>query len=239
MAWRVNRSLKFGSAGWFPLMDKFSIEKHGGTLGGGTVLSPSSSPTRNRRLECFRGLSDASRVLQACPAQPAPGAMGGGPGTGTGTEDPSRCHGRGKPHPLSAGFPDVVRLGSSPHPLAAPLGPTSQDRLFGSPAPGQATLSEHRQPPGQASSASLSGSAGKVARKTASPRGRCGKRIGCSVGHRRSTAPLGTKKIIDQTERRVLRGETVPAAENLSWFEEHTDIIKKKRRETVLGTSCF
>ena len=81
---------------------------------------------------------DSSRNLAA--DQPAPGAMGGGPGTGTGTEDPSRCHGRGKPHPLSAGFPDVVRLGSSPHPLAAPLGPTSQDRLFGSPAPGQATL---------------------------------------------------------------------------------------------------
>ena len=40
-----------------------------------------------------------------------------------------------------------------------------------------------------------------------------------------------TKKIIHQTERRVLRGETVPAAEKvLSLFEEHTDIIKKKRR---------
>ena len=38
-----------------------------------------------------------------------------------------------------------------------------------------------------------------------------------------------TKKIIHQTERRVLRGETVPAAEKgLSLFEEHTDIIKKK-----------
>ena len=49
-----------------------------------------------------------------------------------------------------------------------------------------------------------------------------------------------TKKIIDQTERRVLRGETVPAAEKvLSWFEEHTDIIKKKRRETVFGHKLF
>ena len=49
-----------------------------------------------------------------------------------------------------------------------------------------------------------------------------------------------TKKIIHQTERRVLRGETVPAAEKvLSLFEEHTDIIKKKRRETVFGHKLF
>ena len=58
---------------------------------------------------------------------------GGGPGT-------RKIRVPRPSHPLSAGFPDVVRLGSSPHPLAAPLGPTSQDRLFGSPAPGQATL---------------------------------------------------------------------------------------------------
>jgi IS5 family transposase len=49
-----------------------------------------------------------------------------------------------------------------------------------------------------------------------------------------------TKKIIDQTERRVLRGETVPAAEKvLSLFEEHTDIIKKGGRETVFGHKLF
>ncbi len=38
----------------------------------------------------------------------------------------------------------------------------------------------------------------------------------------------------------VLQGETVPANEKvLSLFEEHTDIIKKKRRETVFGHKLF
>ncbi len=49
-----------------------------------------------------------------------------------------------------------------------------------------------------------------------------------------------TAKIIAQTERRVLRGEKVPADEKvLSLFEEHTNIIKKKRRETVFGHKLF
>ena len=49
-----------------------------------------------------------------------------------------------------------------------------------------------------------------------------------------------TAKIIAQTERRVLRGEKVPAQDKvLSLFEEHTDIIKKKRRETVFGHKLF
>ena len=49
-----------------------------------------------------------------------------------------------------------------------------------------------------------------------------------------------TTKIISQSERRVLRGETVAAEEKiLSLFEEHTDIIKKKRRETVFGHKLF
>ncbi len=49
-----------------------------------------------------------------------------------------------------------------------------------------------------------------------------------------------TAKIIAQTERRVLRGEKVPADEKvLSLFEEHTDIIKKKSRETVFGHKLF
>ncbi len=47
-----------------------------------------------------------------------------------------------------------------------------------------------------------------------------------------------TTKIISQTERRVLRGETVPAHEKVvSLFEEHTGIIKKK--QTVVGDSHF
>ena len=44
------------------------------------------------------------------------------------------------------------------------------------------------------------------------------------------------KKVIDQTERRVLRGESVPATEKLvSIFEPHTDIIRKDRRDTYYG----
>lgn len=44
------------------------------------------------------------------------------------------------------------------------------------------------------------------------------------------------ERVIDQTERRVLHGEQVPAAEKLvSIFEEHTDIIVKDRRDTLYG----
>jgi IS5 family transposase len=43
-------------------------------------------------------------------------------------------------------------------------------------------------------------------------------------------------QVIAQTERRVFRGETVPASEKLvSIFETHTDIIIKDRRETLYG----
>ena len=44
------------------------------------------------------------------------------------------------------------------------------------------------------------------------------------------------KKVISQTERRVVKDETVPATEKvLSIFEPHTDIIKKDRRDTCYG----
>jgi transposase, IS5 family len=44
------------------------------------------------------------------------------------------------------------------------------------------------------------------------------------------------KRVVDQTERRVLRGESVPAVEKIvSIFEPHTDIIVKDRRETFYG----
>jgi IS5 family transposase len=44
------------------------------------------------------------------------------------------------------------------------------------------------------------------------------------------------KRVIDQTERRVLRGEAVSAEEKLvSIFEPHTDIIRKDRRDTYFG----
>ncbi len=44
------------------------------------------------------------------------------------------------------------------------------------------------------------------------------------------------KRVIDQAERRVLRGESVPASEKIvSLFEPHTDIIVKDRRDTHYG----
>ena len=44
------------------------------------------------------------------------------------------------------------------------------------------------------------------------------------------------ERVIEQTERRVFAGETVPAREKLvSVFEPHTDIIKKSNRETRYG----
>lgn len=47
-------------------------------------------------------------------------------------------------------------------------------------------------------------------------------------------------QVIEQTERRILRGESVPAqAKVLSVFEEHTDIIKKGQREPVFGHKIF
>jgi IS5 family transposase len=45
-----------------------------------------------------------------------------------------------------------------------------------------------------------------------------------------------TLRLIDQTERRVLHGESVPASEKLvSIFEPHTDIIIKDRRDIYYG----
>jgi IS5 family transposase len=43
-------------------------------------------------------------------------------------------------------------------------------------------------------------------------------------------------QVIDQTERRVIHGESVPASEKVvSIFEPHTDIIVKDNRETFYG----
>ncbi len=43
-------------------------------------------------------------------------------------------------------------------------------------------------------------------------------------------------RVIDQADRRVLRGEKVPAEEKIvSIFEPHTDVIVKDRRETCFG----
>lgn len=46
--------------------------------------------------------------------------------------------------------------------------------------------------------------------------------------------------VIDQTERRVLGGESVPSEEKVvSIFETHTDIIVKDRRDTLYGHKVF
>jgi len=47
-------------------------------------------------------------------------------------------------------------------------------------------------------------------------------------------------RMMDQTRRRVLRGEKVPASEKVvSFFEDHTDIIDKGQREIVYGHKVF
>ena len=47
-------------------------------------------------------------------------------------------------------------------------------------------------------------------------------------------------KVLDQTRRRVLDGETVPAPQKIvSIFEPHTDIIRKDRRDTLYGHKVF
>jgi IS5 family transposase len=48
------------------------------------------------------------------------------------------------------------------------------------------------------------------------------------------------EKVINQTERRVFRNEKVPVADKVvSFFEDHTDIIVKKRRDTQFGHKIF
>jgi IS5 family transposase len=56
--------------------------------------------------------------------------------------------------------------------------------------------------------------------------------IGKQIAH---YIPLA-RRVVDQTQRRVLQGESVPSGEKLvSIFEEHTDIIVKDRRDTFFG----
>jgi IS5 family transposase len=44
------------------------------------------------------------------------------------------------------------------------------------------------------------------------------------------------RQVVEQTQRRVLQGQSVPSGEKLvSIFEEHTDIIVKDRRDTLYG----
>ncbi len=47
-------------------------------------------------------------------------------------------------------------------------------------------------------------------------------------------------RVVDQTERRVIHGESVPATEKIvSLFEPHTDIIVKDRRDTLYGHKVY
>ena len=47
-------------------------------------------------------------------------------------------------------------------------------------------------------------------------------------------------RVIQQTQRRVLQGEKVPAREKIvSIFEEHTDIIEKGARESIFGHKLY
>ncbi len=49
-----------------------------------------------------------------------------------------------------------------------------------------------------------------------------------------------TERVIDQTERRVFKGESVPADQKVvSIFEPHSDIIVKGQREVVFGHKIF
>jgi IS5 family transposase len=49
-----------------------------------------------------------------------------------------------------------------------------------------------------------------------------------------------TKRVFDQTHRRVMQGETVPASEKIvSIFEPHTDIIRNDNRNTFYGHKLY
>jgi IS5 family transposase len=49
-----------------------------------------------------------------------------------------------------------------------------------------------------------------------------------------------TRMVIDQTERRILHGESVPASEKIvSLFEPHADIIVKDHRDTFYGHKIY
>ena len=48
------------------------------------------------------------------------------------------------------------------------------------------------------------------------------------------------RRVVEQTERRVFRGESVPASEKVvSIFEPHADVIIKDRRQTLYGHKVF
>jgi len=75
---------------------------------------------------------------------------------------------------------------------------------------------------------------------------RVGKLVESPLGELRGIEPaLGHyrglwRRVLEQTQRRVLHGETVPAAQKVvSIFEPHTDIIQQGERETVFGHKIY
>lgn len=61
-----------------------------------------------------------------------------------------------------------------------------------------------------------------------------------NLAERISDAISLLRKVMDQTERRVLKNESVPASEKVvSLFETHTDIIVKGNRKTEYGHKLF
>lgn len=86
----------------------------------------------------------------------------------------------------------------------------------------------------------------KVTRKTAGYARRAVRILGTVEGPEagRASALAGqlvhyldlTERVVSQTERRVLHGESVPATEKVvSIFEPHTDVIRKDNRDTYYG----
>ena len=66
----------------------------------------------------------------------------------------------------------------------------------------------------------------------------CSKAVNLARHLERAVGLMG--KIIDQTERRVFKGEKVPASEKIiSLFEDHSDIIIKDRRDVNFGHKVF
>lgn len=72
--------------------------------------------------------------------------------------------------------------------------------------------------------------------KTVTPNGIMDAAFIGSAEHELREFIRSTETVLDQTRRRVIEGEKVPASEKIvSIFEKHTDIIIKKNREVLFG----
>ena len=171
-----------------------------------------------------------------------------------GPEDPDRLDGDRDRHPPSDGFDAALRRHPGDYPLAGcRQGAFSPPRLsfFRPYESGQETTDGHPQHPEREGPACrLPGTAFVCTAGWSSmpkPRSR-------RSGHIKERMRLPPvlwrdnleravgilRKVIDQTVRRVIKGEKVPASEKVvSFFEEHTDIIVKRRRDTQFGHKVF